>query len=86
MFFAITMICYQTHTHTHTQTCTIHTGANRMTYIDSSQHLPVTLNNLGGVPTMYNALTHFNLLFPFYLPQNTFLEKDRKGGQYVQIG
>ena len=35
---------------------------------------------------MYNALTQFNLLFPCYLPQNTFLEKDRKGGQYVQIG
>ena len=48
MFFATTLICYQTHTHTHTHTQrhTIHTGTNRLTYIHSLQHLPVTLNNL----------------------------------------
>ena len=52
-----------------------------MTYIHSSQHLPVTLNNL--LTIKQPLILPF---YPFYLPQNTFLEKDRKGGQYVQIG
>ena len=40
----------------------------------------------GGFPTMHDALTHFNLLFPFNLPRNIRLGKGRKGEQYVEMG
>ena len=34
---------------------------------------------------MYTALTHFNLLLPFCLPQKHFFGEDREGKQYIEM-